>query len=81
MTVTNIRRILASGFFDDDKKDPNSVWALIEEQVYATVKINIRVHRLEFVHMRQKAEENIIDFVSILREKATKCKFEKNEMN
>ena len=76
-----MRRILASGLSDDEKKDPNAVWVLIEEQVDATVKINVRVHRLEFAHMRQKAEENITDFVSRLREKAIKCKFENNELN
>ena len=31
--------------------------------------------------MRQKSDENITDFVSRLREKATKCKFENNELN
>ena len=31
--------------------------------------------------MRQKYDETITDFVSRLREKATKCKFENNELN
>ena len=31
--------------------------------------------------MRQKSDENITDFVSRLREKATKCKCYNNELN
>ena len=73
-----VRRILASSLTDDDKKDPNAVWAPNEEQVDATVKKKFRGHRLEFAFMRQKSHENINDFVSRLREKATKCKFENN---
>ena len=60
-----MERILASGLSDDDKNDPNAVWALTKEQVDATVKVNFRVHRLDFAHIRQKAAENITDFVRI----------------
>ena len=69
-------RILASGLSNDNKKDPHAVWILTEEQVEATVKVHFFVHRLEFAHMGQKAEVNITDFVSRLRETATKCKFQ-----
>ena len=73
-----MRRILASSLTDDDINDQNAVWTLIEEQVDATVKNKFRGYRLEFALMRQKSHENINDFVSRLREKVTKCKFENN---
>ena len=44
---------------DDDKKYTNAVWALIVEQVDATVKKKLGIHRLEFALMRQKSNENI----------------------
>ena len=76
-----IRRVLNSGLSDNEQKDPGKLWSLIEEQVDATVKINFRVHRLEFSNFRQKTDENINDYVSRLREKAAKCEFEAGELN
>ena len=73
-----MRRILASSLTDDDIIYQNAVWTLIEEQVDATVKNKFRGYHLVFALMRQKSHENINDFVSRLREKATKCKFENN---
>ena len=61
-----MRRILASGLTTEECKDPDQIWNFLEGQVDATVKINFRVHRLEFAHMRQKTEENITDFISRL---------------
>ena len=69
-----MRRFLASGLSDDEKKDPNAVWALIEEQL-------VQQSRQLFASIVWKAEENISDFVSKLREKATQCKFESNGQN
>ncbi len=76
-----IRRILASGLDTTEQKDPTKVWQLLEDQLDASVKINYRVHRLEFSHMRQKPEETISDYMSRMREKAAKCEFSTTELN
>ena len=44
-------------------------------------KINFRVHRLEFAHIRQNESETTRDFIARLREKASKCEFETAELN
>ena len=76
-----MRRLLASGLSDADQKKPTAIWTLLESQLDATVKINFRVHRLEFANLRQKPTEPTADFVSRLREKASKCEFEEAELN
>lgn len=76
-----MRRILASGLTDEEQKKPDKIWNLIEGEVDASVKINFRVHRLEFGNMKQKTDETISQFLSRLREKATKCEFEAAELN
>lgn len=76
-----MRRILASGLTETEQKIPARVWTLIESEVDASVKINFRVHRLEFANMKQKTEETISQFLSRLREKATKCECETAELN
>ena len=59
-----MRRLLASGLSDVDLKKPDTIWNLLEEQLDASVKINFRVHRLEFAHMPQKPGETITDYIS-----------------
>ena len=76
-----MRRILSSGLTDAQQNMPDELWTLFETQVDASVKINFRVHRLEFSTMKMKANEYITDFVSRLREKALKCEFTDNELN
>ena len=76
-----MRRILSSGLTEDEKKDPDAIWKLIENQVDVTVMISFRIHRLEYSEMRQHDGENITDFVSRLREKASKCEFTAPELN
>lgn len=76
-----MRRILASGLTPAQQRDPEEIWTLLKEQVDASVKINHRVHRLEFTHLKQKPDETITDYVSRLREKAAKCEFDKPELN
>ena len=76
-----MRRILASGLTEAEQKVPEKVWTLIEAEVDASVKINFRVHRLEFARMKQKTDETISQFLSRLRDKATKCEFGKAELN
>ena len=76
-----MRRILASGLSAQEQCIPTRIWDLIESEVDATVKINFRVHRLEFANMKQKPGETISHFLSRLREKANKCEFENAELN
>lgn len=76
-----MRRILSSGLSDEDKKIPEKIFELLEHQLDASVKINFRVHRLEFAQLWQKSTENITDFISRLREKASKCDFDLDELN
>ena len=75
-----MRRVLASGLTDAQQKKPDKIWEFIESQVDASVKINFRVHRLEFAQMRQKPQEQLINFVSRLRQKALRCDFEQEEL-
>ena len=76
-----MRRLLSSGLSEADKKKPDKIFELLENQLDASVKINFRVHRLEFAQIRQKSDETINDFVSRLREKASKCEFGDDELN
>ncbi len=76
-----MRRILASGLSAADQKKPAELWKLLESQLDAAVKINFRVHRLEFANMRQQPSEAITDFISRLREKANNCSFTVEELN
>ena len=50
---------------------------MFDAQLDASLQINCRVHRLEFSCMHQHIEELITTYVSRLREKASKCEFEK----
>ena len=76
-----MRRILHSGMTDEDQKKPSELWKLLENEVDFTVKISFRVHRLEFSNIRQENDENTQQYLSRLREKALKCKFEPDELN
>ena len=76
-----MRRILNSGLSEDDQKKTEKLWNLLERQVDTSLNVNFRIHRLEFAQMKQKPTENITDYVSRLRGKATKCDFENEELN
>ena len=76
-----MRRLLASGLSDNELKDPKVIFDFLETQLDGTLKINFRVHRLEYSHLMQNTDEPITTFVSRLREKASKCKFEVSELN
>ena len=76
-----MRRLLASGLTNEEQRDPEAIYNMLEEQLDATVKISYRVHRLEFIHMQQNADEAITDFVARLRNKAAKCEFDNVEKN
>ena len=76
-----MRRILNSGMSDADQKIPEKIWELLEAEVDLSVKISFRVHRLEFSNIRQQNEETTQQYLSRLREKASKCNFEPDELN
>ena len=60
--------------------NPSELWKLFESQLDASLKINFRVHRLEFATMHQLLDETITTYVLRLREKALKCEFKKSEL-
>ena len=68
-----MRRLLASGLSQDQLNTPKEIWDMFDAQLDASLKINLRVHRLEFSYMHQHIEELITTCVSRLREKASKC--------
>ena len=76
-----MRCILTSGLSAADQKDPDKLWTLFEQQVDTSLNVNFRIHRLEFAQLRQKPTENITEYVSRLRAKATKCNFSDDELN
>ena len=63
------------------KKKTEKLWNLLERQVDTSLNVNFRIHRLEFAQMKQKPTENITEYVSRLRGKATKCDFRNEELN
>ena len=67
-----IRRVLASGLTDEERKKPEKIWTLLEQQLDASAHINYRV---ELSNMMQKPGESITEYVSRLRQKAAKCEF------
>ena len=70
-----MRRILSNGLSQTDLCDPSDLWKLFESQLDTSLKINFRVHRLEFATMHQLLDEAITTYVSRLRKKALKCEF------
>ena len=76
-----MRRLMTSGLNDEEMKSPDHIFDFLESQLDASAKINFRVHRLEFAHIRQSEGETTRDFIARLREKASKCEFETAELN
>ena len=70
-----MRQLRASGLSEDEKADPDKVYAFFDAKLDPAEHINYRVHRLEFARLYQRQEEITSDFVSRLREKAKLCKF------
>ena len=75
-----MRRILSNGLSQTDLCDHSELWKLFESQLDTSLKINFRVHRLEFATMHQLLDEAITTYVSRLRKKALKCEFEKSKL-
>jgi len=74
-----LQRINTSGLSDADQDDPDKLWKLFEDQL--KVKVNYRVHRLEFSQYRQQTNENLDTFVNRCRSKAKDCSFTAPELD
>ena len=74
-----LKRINASGLSGDDQNEPEKLWNLFEDQL--SIKVNFRIHRLEFMKYRQRVGETIDDFVNRCREKAVECAFAEDELS
>ena len=72
-----LKRLNASNLSDDDQNDPPKIWALFTDQLQT--KVNFRIHRLELMRFRQKADESLDGFVTRCCEKAKHCDFEAAE--
>ena len=70
-----ICRVLACGLTEAEQKNPQKIWDLLETKLDASTHIIYRVHRLELASMKQKPNESITEYVSRLRQKASKCEF------
>ena len=70
-----ICRVLASRLTHQDRKKPEEIWTLLEEQLGASTHINYRVHHLALSNRLQKPGESITEYVSRLGRKAAKCEF------
>ena len=75
-----MRRILNSGLSEENQKNTEKLWNH-ERRVDTSLNVNFRIHWLEFAQMKQKSTENITEYVSRLRGKATKCDFDNEELN
>ncbi|XP_064642786.1 uncharacterized protein LOC135497049 [Lineus longissimus] len=69
-----LRRLNASGLSDPDKKDPDKLWALFQDQL--RIAVNPRVKRLQLRNYLQKKDETLDDFVNRTRTLANECGFE-----
>ena len=76
-----MRRLVACGLSDNELKDPKVILDFLETQLDGTLKVNFRVHRLEYSHLMQNTDEPITTFMPRLRGKASKCKLEVSELN
>lgn len=74
-----LRKLNASSLTEDDKKEPEKLWNLFEEQL--NIKVNFRVHRLELMRYKQKPGETLDNFINRCREKARDCDFSEEEIS
>ena len=68
-----LRRLNASGLTATEKNDPDTLWSFFEGQL--KLNVNFRIHHLELMQFRQKADESIDDFITMARTQALKCDF------
>ena len=73
-----LRRINSSGLSEPEQENPVKLWEVLQDQL--EVKMNFRIHRLEFMRHRQKAGESIDEFVSRCPDKAKLCQFDEKEL-
>ena len=73
-----LKRINASGLSEEDKKIPEKLWSLFENQL--KIKVNFRIHSLEQMKFKQKQNESIDYFVNRCRIKGKECDFTEPEL-
>ncbi|CAM1302408.1 Uncharacterised protein r2_g1227 [Pycnogonum litorale] len=73
-----LRRLNASGLTNSDMKVPAKIWDIFDQQL--KIKVNFRIHRLEFLQYRQNKEETLDDFVTRCRTKGRECDFSTEEL-
>ena len=73
-----MEKINNSNLTETEKKDPDKIWGLFENQL--TNKVNFRIHRLEFIRYKIKPEEDLHSFVERCREKGHHCDFTPEEL-
>ena len=73
-----LRRLNASGLKTADKKKPSELWKFFESHL--RLNVNFRIHRLQLMQYRQRADETLDDFVTRARTLALKCDFSDDEL-
>ena len=73
-----LKKLNASGLSEDDKKNPEKLWELFENML--RIKVNFRIHRLQFMQYRQKDDKSIDEFVTRARTLTQKCEFTNKEL-
>ena len=73
-----LRRLNASGLKTADKKKPSELWKFFESHL--RLNVNFRIHRLQLMQYRQRANEMLDDFVTRARTLALKCDFSDDEL-
>ena len=61
------------GLTSEQLEDPKNIWDRFSQQLEK--RENFRIHRLEFLRLKQEATESVNDFVTRCRAKALKCQF------
>ena len=74
-----LRRYNSWTLSEEDKKDPNKIFAAFEEQLEPLE--NYRISRLKLTHYRQTREECLDDFINRCKLQALKCDFVDDELN
>ena len=73
-----LKKLNASTLTEEKKADPDELWKLFEDKL--KINVNFRVHRMELMRYKQKADETLDNFVTRCREKAQECDFTEEQL-
>ena len=73
-----LQRLNASTMTDEDKKDPEKIYKLFDDQL--DIKVNFRFHRMELMIFRQNENETADEFVNRARHKGSVYDFGEPEL-